>query len=56
MTLEQAIERKQWPLVSLMLLLGVSEVASSLPPESLAALLDLVGEGHVERGGRRGHL
>jgi len=56
MTLAQAVERKEWPLVSLMLLLGVTEVASSLPPESLAALLDLVGEGRIERGGRRGHL
>jgi hypothetical protein len=56
MTLAQAVERKEWPLVSLMLLLGVSDVASSLPPESLAELLDLVGEGRPRRGGHRGRL
>jgi hypothetical protein len=56
MTLAQAVERKEWPLVSLMLLLGVTEVAANLPPESLAELLDLVGEGRPRRGGHRGHL
>ena len=54
MTLTQAIERKEWELVSLMLLLGVSEVAAKLPPESLAALLDIIG-GDVG-GGRHGCL
>ena len=54
MTLAQAIERRQWNLVSFMLLLGVSEVASRLPPESLAALLDLLGE--RDRGEDRGRL
>ena len=66
MTLAQAIERKQWDLVSLMLLLGLTEVTSKLPPESLAALLDLMGgEGtqpfalrHSQgmKGGRRGDV
>lgn len=41
--LTQAVERKQWDVVSLYLLLGVSEAASRLPPETLAALLDLLG-------------
>lgn len=54
MTLAQAVERKQWNLVSLMLLLGVSEVAAKLPPESLAALLDIVGGD--AGGGRHGRL
>jgi len=38
-----AVERRQWPLVSLFLLLGVSEAAAKLPPESLTALIDLLG-------------
>ena len=39
---EAAIEQKQWEVVCLYLLLGVSEAASKLPPESLSALLDLL--------------
>lgn len=50
-----AIERKQWPLVSLYLLLGVSEAAAKLPPESLVALIDLLGgDDRDEKGGRNG--
>ncbi len=51
-----AVERKQWQLVSLYLLLGVSEAASKLPPESLTALIDLLaGEDEAgRREGRRG--
>ena len=56
MTLAQAIQRKEWPLVSLMLLLGVTEVAAKLPPESLAALLDLVGSESQSGGERRGRV
>ena len=37
-----AIERRQWQLASLYLLLGVSEAARLVPPESLAALLDIL--------------
>ena len=54
MTLTQAIERKDWNIVSLMLLLGVTEVASRLPPESLAELLDLIGGQPRREGGERG--
>jgi hypothetical protein len=43
-----AVERQQWSLVSLYLLLGVTEAAQKLPPESLAALLDLLGTDSVE--------
>ncbi len=44
-----AIERRQWTLVSLYLLLGVSRAAEKLPRESLEALLALLG-GDEERG------
>ncbi len=44
MTLAQAVERRHWQVVALMLLIGVSEAASRLPPESLAELLDLLGD------------
>ena len=40
-----AVERRRWQAVALYLLLGVTEAASKLPPESLAALLDLLGGG-----------
>jgi hypothetical protein len=41
-TLELAIERKDWELAALCLLLGFVEVASKLPPETLERLLDLL--------------
>ena len=37
-----AVDRKDWHLVALCLLLGVAEVASRLPPETLERLLDLL--------------
>jgi hypothetical protein len=40
---EIAVERRQWQVVALYLLLGISEAASKLPPESLTALIDLLG-------------
>jgi hypothetical protein len=47
---EAAVEQKRWEAVWLYLLLGVSEAASTLPPESLAALLDLLtGEDEADR-------
>jgi hypothetical protein len=39
-----AVEQRLWEMVALYLLLGVTEAARQLPPESLAALLDLLGE------------
>jgi hypothetical protein len=48
---EVAIARKEWEVVCLYLLLGVSEAASMLPPESLSALLDLLA-GEDESPGR----
>ncbi len=41
-TLAIAIERKNWELAALCLLLGVAEVASKLPPETLERLLELL--------------
>jgi hypothetical protein len=37
-----AVQRRQWSLVSLYLLLGVSEAARKLPEDSLVALLDIL--------------
>lgn len=37
-----ALERRQWPLAALCLLLGVAEAAERLPPETLESLLDLL--------------
>ncbi len=42
-----AIERKEWALVSLYLLLGVTAAAEKLPVESLSALLEIL-EGRAE--------
>jgi hypothetical protein len=59
-SLAAAVEKREWRLVSLYLLLGVSEAASRLPPETLTELLDLLGGGDVAqtpretRGRRRG--
>ena len=38
-----AVEKREWRLVSLYLLLGVSEAASRMPPETLSELVDLLG-------------
>ncbi len=44
-----AVERGRWDVAALCLALGVVEVASRLPPDSLEALLALLQEG---AGGR----
>ena len=41
-TLAVAIERKEWSLVALCLLLGVAEAAATLPPETFEHLLELL--------------
>lgn len=51
---EQAVQQKQWEVVSLYLLLGITQAASMLPPESLSALLDLLA-GEEEPEGRQEH-
>jgi hypothetical protein len=49
-----AVERQHWQLVALYLLLGVSDAASKLPPESLTALIDLLSGDETPRPrGRR---
>ena len=49
-----AIEGRQWPVVSYYLLLGVSEAAAKLPPDSLIALIDLLSSERDPRERRRG--
>jgi len=39
-----ALKRRQWDLAALYLLLGISEAAAKLPPESLEAILDLLSQ------------
>jgi hypothetical protein len=51
---EAAIEQKQWELVWLYLLLGVTEAAATLPPESLSALLALLTGEEEGPGGPNG--
>ncbi len=45
-----ALERQEWSLAALCLLLGVAEAATRLPPETLESLMELL-EG--PRDGRR---
>jgi len=56
-TLAVAIERKQWELASLCLLVGVVEAAAALPPDAVEGLLDVLagleGEDVRPRGGAR---
>jgi hypothetical protein len=41
-TLAVAIERKQWELAALCLLLGLTEAAAKLPPEAIEGLLEVL--------------
>ncbi len=50
-TLALALERRAWSLAALCLLLGVSDAAATVPPETLESLLELL-EG-TPRGDRR---
>jgi hypothetical protein len=40
--LAAAIERKQWELAALCLLLGLTEAAAKLPPEAIEGLLEVL--------------
>ena len=51
-TLALALERREWSLAALCLLLGVADAASHLPPEPLESLLELL---EVAPGGGRRH-
>ena len=65
-TLAVAIDRREWELAALCLLLGVTEAAAALPPEAVDGLLEVLagleGEdgsahrqaGRSRRGTRRG--
>ncbi|MCJ7490567.1 MAG: hypothetical protein MUP15_00135 [Dehalococcoidia bacterium] len=37
-----AVERQEWTVVALYLLLGVAEVAAKLPPDAVTGLLELL--------------
>lgn len=50
---EAAVRQKQWEVVCLYLLLGVTEAASRMPPESLSALLDLLADEDEPQGRSR---
>ena len=53
-TLAVAIERKQWELAALCLLLGLTEAAAKLPPDAIEGLLEvLVAEGSPPTRKRR---
>jgi len=52
-----AIERKEWELAALYLLLGVSQAAAKLPPEAIYGLLEVLcaeGEEGLPSPHRRG--
>ncbi|HVP05536.1 MAG TPA: hypothetical protein VMT90_07675 [Dehalococcoidia bacterium] len=53
-----AIERQEWEVAALVLLLGVTRAARLLPPETLEAMIDLLEESPPHRRRerrRRGH-
>lgn len=47
-----AIQRKQWELAALYLLLGVARAAGRLPPDTVDGLLAVLTEGAKPRGRR----
>lgn len=61
-TLAVAIERKEWELVSLCLLMGVVDAAAALPPDAVEELLEVLAQtgqpvrmaGLDSEGGRSG--
>ena len=42
--LTQAVQKHEWELVALCLLLGMARVLQQVPPEALPAMLDLLSE------------
>ncbi len=52
-TLAVAIERKQWELASLCLLVGVVEAAAALPPDAVEGLLEVLAGLEAEDVPRR---
>jgi hypothetical protein len=53
-TLAAAIEKKQWNLAALLLLLGVAEAAEALPPDAVEGLLEVLAGMEAEDGRPRG--
>jgi hypothetical protein len=58
-TLALAVQRKNWELASLCLLVGVTEAAAALPPGAVEGLLEVLagldlGESRPRADGRRG--
>ncbi len=60
-TLAVAIDRREWELAALCLLLGVTEAAAALPPEAVDGLLEVLagleaedGPAHRQAGRSRG--
>ncbi|MFQ6020223.1 MAG: hypothetical protein ACE5KW_05660 [Dehalococcoidia bacterium] len=49
--LTAAIESREWELVALYLLLGVTQAAAQLPPEALDGLLEILDAQAREAGG-----
>ncbi len=56
-TLAVAIDRREWELAALCLLLGVTEAAAALPPEAVDGLLEVLAglEGEDARSRRGAH-
>ena len=48
-TLAVAIERQQWELAALCLLLGVTRAAAALPPDALEGLIEVLDAGPERR-------
>ena len=48
-TLAIAIERQQWELAAVCLLLGVTRAAAALPPEAVEGLVEVLGEARHRR-------
>lgn len=55
-TLAAAIERKQWELASLCLLVGIVEAAASLPPDAVEELLEVLAGLEGEDAPQRRHV
>ena len=47
-TLAMAIQRREWELAALCLLLGVTEAAAALPPDAVDGLLEVLAGLEVE--------
>ncbi len=53
-TLAVAIDRREWELAALCILLGVTEAAAALPPEAVDGLLEVLAGLEAEDGRPRG--